>query len=270
MNPVVEDAAGANAAADNSVSDEVKTKAPAKVSVTSFVLYRVTGPSTDPEPAVTVLHGGVAARYTPEGKLQLLAGSVPFHSEAFNRFAPKPGHAMLALYGHRDGLEELQFWRAKARQLGCDFAYVNYDVEVGKILSGLVDRAMMRENQDVRFLNLRRAKSTLQQQILERFAAYVSEEGPNTTMTSVSHIASRPDLYDRLFQDDKDFRHLSVFVTPVADDLDAPGKMRQVAYIRSNATVLNMDQGDDQIDVLLPSWLTDEKAAKKVRALMGS
>lgn len=44
-------------------------------------------------------------------------------------------------------------------------------------------------------------------------------------------------LWGPLFEDDKDFKHLQVLVVPVADDPEVPGKMRQVACVRSGATV---------------------------------
>jgi hypothetical protein len=249
---------------------EAKAKPPARVALTSFVVYRVNGRAGDPKAKVEVLAGGEAARFTPEGKLELLAASVPFHADSFKGRAPKPGHGFLALYGHRDALEELQYWRAKAREMNAEFAYCNYDVQVDRISEVLVDRKRLREGQDMRFLNLRRTMATLQTQIFERFSGYVAEEGgAQAAMTAVSHIATRPDLFDRLFEDDKDFKRLSVFVIPVADDLEVPGKMRQVAYLRPGAKVLNVVQGSDQVSVLLPAWLTDEKAAKKVRTQLG-
>lgn len=251
---------------DNGVGD-AKAKPSAKVALTSFVVYRVNGRAGDPAATVDVLAGGDAARFTPEGKLQLLATSAPFHSDAFKERAPKPGHGLLALYGHRDALEELQYWRARAREMKAEFAYCNYDVQVDRITELLVDRKRLLENHDAKFLNLRRTMSSLQTEIFERFAGYVASEGrTNMSMTAVSHIATRPDLFDRLFEDDKDFKHLSVFVIPVADDVETPGKMRQMAYVRPGSKVLNVVQGSDQVDVLLPAWLTDEKAAKKVRA----
>ena len=248
---------------------DAKAKPPAKVALTSFVVYRVNGRAGDPEATVDVLAGGEAARFTPEGKLQLLAASAPFHSDAFKARTPKPGCGLLALYGNRDALEELQYWRARARELKAEFAYCNYDVQVDRISELLVDRKRMREGHDSKFLNLRRTMASLQTEIFERFAGYVAAEGTNTTMTAVSHIATRPDLFDRLFDEDKDFKHLSVFVIPVADDDETPGKMRQMAYLRPGSKVLNLVQGSDQVDVLLPAWLTDEKVAKKIRAQQG-
>tara|TARA_B100001105_G_scaffold64845_1_gene50752 strand:+ start:1096 stop:1905 length:810 start_codon:yes stop_codon:yes gene_type:complete len=254
----------------DSGAGDARAKAPAKVALTSFVVYRVNGRAGDPAATVDVLAGGEAARFTPEGKLQLLASSAPFHSDAFKGRAPKPGHGLLALYGHRDALEELQYWRARAREMKAEFAYCNFDVQVDRIIEVLVDRKRLRDNHEAKFLNLRRTMSGLQSEIFERFAGYVaSEGGTNTAMTAVSHIATRPDLFDRFFEDDKDFKHLSVFVIPVADDSDVPGKMRQMAYVRPGAKVLNIVQGSDQVDVLLPAWVTDEKAAKKLRAQQG-
>lgn len=247
-----------------------KAKPLAKVALTTFVVYRVHGRAGDPGATVEVLAGGEAARFTPEGKLQLLAASAPFHEGALAHRTPKPGHGLLALYGHRDALEELQYWRARAREMKAEFAYANFDVEVDRITETLVDRARLRDARDARFLNMRRTMADLQTEILERFAGYVSEEpGRSAEMTKVVHIATRPDLFDRMFMDDKDFAHLSVFVIPVADDNEAPGKMRQVAYVRPGAKVLNIVQGSDQVDVLLPAWVTDEKLAKKMRAVKG-
>ena len=240
---------------------------PARVGLTSFVIYKVVRGIDAPNSRIDVFTGGEAGRFTPEGKLQLLAANVPFRSESFKRFAPKHGHGMLSLYGHRDALEELSFWRAKARELGAEFAYVNYDIEVGAISGILLDRAMLLANSSVHFLNMRRARTTLQHEIRDRFKGYVkSEADTNTIMTEVAHIAKRPDLFDRLFQDDKDLQQLSVLVIPVADDLEVPGRMRQLAYMRPGLKVLNVVQGSDQVEVLMPSWLIDEKLAEQFRA----
>lgn len=260
-------ASAAAASADSGKPADKKAKPPSKVALTSFVVYKVHGKAGDPSAKVEVLAGGSGdARFLEDGKLQLLAGSAPFHSRKLAARIPKPGHGLLALYGHRDALEEVQFWRNQARELKAEFAYVNYDVQVDRIHDGLVDRTRLLEGRDARFLNMRRTMNGLQTDILERFQGYVAEErGPKNSMTAVSHIALRPDLFDRLFEDDKDFQHLSVFVIPVADDPETPGRMRQLAYVRPGATVLNEVQGASHVDVLLPRWVTDANFAKKVR-----
>jgi hypothetical protein len=243
-----------------------KAKKIAEVTLTSFVVYRQHGRAGEPGSSIEVLAGASDARFDDKGRIQLLASSVPFRSEAFASRMPHVGAGLLALYGHRDALEELQFWRNFARSQKAEFAYVNYNVVVDNILPMLVDRDRLRASTDVRFLNVRRMMTSLQDSIFKRFQGYVaSEGGAKATMTVVAEMANRPDLWDRLFDDDKDFKHLQVLVIPVADDPEVVGKMRQVAYVRPGATVTSVVQGNEQVDVLLPAWLTDEKVAKKLR-----
>lgn len=260
-------AAEPSAGGDASAGDNKGKKAAADVGLTSFAVYRVHGKAGDPGMKVEVLAGATDSRIDEKGRVQLLAGNVPFHSDAFKKRSPAAGSGLLALYGHRDALEELAFWRAYAREQKAEFAYVTYNVVVGTINPQLVDRERLRSDPSMGFMSMRRTMSSLQTEIHERFYGYVKAERGNAdvNMATVSQIATRPDLFDRLFEDDRDLRQLSVFVIPVADDPAVPGKMRQLAYLRPGSTVINVRQGVETVDLLLPSWVTDEKVAKKLR-----
>lgn len=232
----------------------------ATVKLTSFCLYRVNGKPGAPnvEANIEVIAGASSARYGDNGKIQLLATSVPFHSESFNSRAPKRGDGILALYGHRDALEELHYWRERARSLKAEFAYVDFEVWVSEISPQLVTRSLLKESGELyRFLNIRRTQAGLQSEILENFQNYIQDEGgrPSSDMARVSQIALRPDLFGRLLSEDDEMKHVTVFVTPIADDDTANGKMRQVAYVRPNVTILNAVQGADNYEILMPSWM---------------
>lgn len=237
----------------------------AVVRLTSFCVYRVHGKPGEPKASIEVLAGGSDARFTPEGKVQILASSAPFHAKSFAKRMPKVGHGFLALYGRRDALEELQFWRATARSLQAEFAYVDFEVNVGRISESIVEREDYVNDPDLGFMNIARLKSTSQDDIRQLFASYIEREGGKPeAMEKVSQIATRPDLFDTLFEEEKAFKNVRLLVTRIADD-EQPGKMRQIGYLRPGASIQLMQQGSDHVDVLLPSWVTDEKMAKKLR-----
>lgn len=255
----------AAASADGSAAGDKQKKVVSDIALTSFAVYRVRGKKEDAK--VEVLAGASDARIDENGRVQLLASSVPFHAKSFAKRYPADGAGILALYGHRDAMEELAYWRAYAREQNAQFAYVTYNVAVGFINPLLVDRQRLKENPNTGFLNMRRTMSSLQDEIHEKFYQYVKEERGNAdvNMARVSQIATRPDLFDRLLEEDKDLKQLAVVVIPVADDPETPGKIRQLAYIRPGATVLDVRQGVETVDLLLPNWVTDEKVAKKFR-----
>lgn len=214
---------------------------------------------------VDVLYGASSGRLGDDGKLELLADSVPFHAESFKNKAPKPGFGLLMLYGIRDSLEEMQYWRIKAREMGAEFVSAEFEFEVGTIEPKLTDRQLLKATAGKnRFLNMRRMKSDLQTQIFETFSAYANSDGEKSdeNLSRVSQIANRPDLFDRLLVDDRDFAALDILVIPVADDDAFPGKMRQLAYVKPGARVLTVLQGSSDVRILLPAWMTDKTIGK--------
>ena len=238
------------------------------VRVTAFSIFkRRKTPDATGSP-VDVLYGASSGRFGDDGKLELLADSVPFHSVSFKNKAPKPGFGLLLLYGIRDSLEEMQYWRIKAREMGAEFVYAEFEFEVGTIEPKLTDRQLLKATAGKnRFLNLRRMKSELQIQVLESFLTYAESDGEESdeNLSRVSQIANRPDLFDRLLVDDRDFAALDILVIPVADDNELPGKMRQLAYVKPCAKVLSILQGSSDVRILLPAWMTDTKMAKELR-----
>ena len=103
---------------------------------------------------------------------------------------------------------------------------------------------------------------------MKKFAEYVTREGgdPAHEMHRVSQIATRPDLFDTLLEEDPDLAKKSIVVIPVADDSVDVNKIRQVAYLRPGADIISIVQGSDDATILLPNWMTDAQQAKKVRS----
>jgi len=230
----------------------------ATVKLTSFCLYRLHGKIGSSASKVEVVAGAADARISDDGKVQLLLASSPFHSESFSARTPQNGDGLLALYGHRDALEELQYWREQARILKAEFAYMDYEVWVSEISAQLVSRETLKATGDLyRFLNLRRMQSDFQKEVLAKFQGYVKKEGGDVEkeMGRVSQIALRPDLFGKLLSDDEDFQHIRVMVAPIADDPDIPGRMRQVAYVRPEVAILNTVQGGSSYEIVFPSWM---------------
>ncbi|MFK4705878.1 hypothetical protein ABIC83_002717 [Roseateles asaccharophilus] len=241
----------------------------ATVKLTSFCLYRVHG-KPGSEQTIEVVAGAADARFGSDGKIQLLLASSPFHSPAFDGRAPKDGTGLLALYGHRDALEELQYWRERARAEKAEFAYVDYEVWVSEISPQLVSRNLLQEPDGDKygFLNIKRMQSGLQQEILNKFRIYVEKEGGSVDedMSRVVQMAMRPDLFSRWLDEDKDVKDVQVMVIPVADDPEVPGKIRQVALVRPGIAILSQEQGDGRYEIVFPSWMNVHKTVEEAQA----
>jgi len=173
----------------------------------------------------------------------------------------------LMLYGIRDTLEEVMKWRKVAREKEAEFASAEVEIDVGYMEPGLVDFAMLKERGDsVQFSNLRRMTAETQTKILEKFILYAAVDGrKDPEMDRVSSIANHPDYFDRLFQEEKSIKNLSVLVIPVADDPSGNGKMRQIAYVRPGAKIVGIKQGMTEARIVLPRWMTDESEASRFR-----
>lgn len=243
------------------VNETPKAKAPSTIKLITFAIYKS---SAD---AVEILHGAAWGSRNSDGHIELEAGSVPFHADSFKDKAPKPGFGLLMLYGVRDSLEEIQHWRAKARELNAEFAYAEFEFDVGQIEVGFTDRAMLKTSAGKnRFLNFRRMKSSLQSEILHKFVSAAESAGEkiDENLNRVSQIATRPDLFDELFFRDRALAKLDVLIIPVADDPGVPGKVRHLAYVRPGARVVSVVQGGDP-QIALPAWMKDKKVARNVR-----
>ena len=97
-------------------------------------------------------------------------------------------------------------------------------------------------------------KADLQTQLLYRISGYVDEEGGNsdTTMARVVQMATRPELFGRVFRDDRSFGELDILVIPVADG--EGGSIRQLAYVRPTARLVSVRQGGE-VELQLPDWM---------------
>lgn len=98
----------------------------------------------------------------------------------------------------------------------------------------------------------------LQQEIIDKFAEYVSEEKTDHVvdwdMPRIYAIAQRPDLFARLMEEDKDFKKIECIVIPVSDSsADISAKKRQLAYLRPNCKIISIDQNTDSEIIVLPA-----------------
>lgn len=221
-----------------------------RVQLTFFSLFHVRGEEFAP------LVGAEKIWRDAGGAVHVSVASVPFHSRAMDRYAPRAG-GLLALFGIRDALEELQHWRTIARQSKAEFSSLQLQVEVGNVHAGVVTREVLNaQGEQLRFLNIRRSASGLQKELLQQFASWVAEEGgdPATTMATVAQMATRPDLYARVMEQDPDFQHVDVLVFALADRAD-PRYTRQVAYLRAGAPLAEQRQGDPAVLMHLPVWM---------------
>lgn len=225
-----------------------------KVQLTLFGLFRMHGAAAEVRLSPLV---GIEALQWMGHQAQVTLGSVPFHDRDMDALAPARQQGLLALFGIRDALEELQHWRTVARSSQAEFAYVQLQVEVGLSRSGVLTREQLRAyGAGTRFLNVRRCAADLQKEWLQRFGQWVLAEGgdPAQDMAHVRQMALRPDLFERLLHTDADLQHIDVMVFPLADRNDV-ARVRQVAYLRAGTPLLHVTQGSDQMQVGLPAWM---------------
>ena len=234
-----------------------------RVQLTLLSLFRQHGKQAQPVVG--------AERVYDEGHgLQVVASSIPFRNRAMDSKAPRPGMGLLALFGIRDALDELQHWRMVARTSQAQFAYLQLQVEVGMNASVAPTRQMLREQgAGMRFLNVRRSAAEFQKELLARFAQYVAQEGgsPEHDMAHVRQMALRPDLFERLLYEDEDLRHIDVLVIPLADWPD-PTRVRQVAYVRAGTPLMAQVQGSDRMQVHLPGWMAQRHGPEQDMAYL--
>jgi hypothetical protein len=241
-----------------------------KIELVTFAIFKVHGRGTANQ-RIELLYGAADSRFGQDGRVQLLANNVPYRKEIGE---PQPGHGLLTLYGVNDQIEELQYWRAVARQEGAEFAYAKITVDVGYIEVGLTNREMLKEfgtvtparPENSRFLNIRRMAAPLQKEMLAHFQSIAKRDQVPTAMESVVQMATRPAYWDHVFAMDPDMRdNLDVLVIPIADDEEEPHKVRYVAYLRPGANIVSISQGYELAEIMVPRWLTDPALAEQFR-----
>lgn len=223
--------------------------ASSKVQLTLMSLFHAHGASAKP------LVGAGSVQMQGQ-QFQVEAASVPFHNRAMDAFAPSHG-CMLALFGIRDALTELQHWRTVARSSKAYFGYLQLQVDVGEVAPAAVTRRLLQEQgAGLRFVNVRRSAAEFQKELLQQFAQWLREEGgnPDQDMAHVRQMARRPDFFARVLLEDPDLRHVDVMVLPLADKPDA-AQVRQVALLRAGARWTLLPQGSDQVQMQLPAWM---------------
>lgn len=247
-----------------------KTPARSEIELVTFAIFKVRGRGTAAQ-KIDLLYGAADARFDTDGRVQLLADNVPFRNEIGY---PHPGHGMLLLYGVNDQVEELQYWRAVARQEGAEFAWAKIKVDVGYIEVGLTNREMLQQfgvvsqarPENSRFLNIRRMAAPLQREMLTHFQSIARGDPEATEMDRVVQLATRPAYWDKVFEMDRDLRdNLDVLVIPVADNEEDEHKVRYLAYLRPGANIVGISQGYEMAEIMVPRWLTDPALAAQFR-----
>lgn len=268
------------------INTEINERKPSTIELTAMAMYRLQPQSGGARTSVEVFAGAVNARVAAAGQVELLADNAPFLNSLYK--APAPGKGLLMVYGVRDSLESVQRWNEKAREMGAQLAFARVEVEVGSIEAGLVDREILRgfdqfdpnsrflsakdaktaqRGYPSRFVNLRRMKQDLQHEVYAALARHAKTLDKPLQQGTMLELATRPELFDGLFELDADFREqIDVLAIPVADDLENPLQLRQFAYVRPGAKVVRITQGQERASILLPRWLTDLEYAKHLTA----
>jgi hypothetical protein len=231
-----------------------------KVQLTLMGLYRMHAGAPVPQMSPLV---GVKHLDWVDGMPHVTLGSVPFHDRAMDLRAPAQQRGLLALFGIRDALEQLQHWRAVARSSQAQFASLQVQVDVGVPSAGVLTRQQLQsQGPALRFLNVKRCAAEMQKEWLQVFAQWVQQEGGDAAreMAHVRQMALRPDLFERLLYTDPDLQHIDVMVLPLADRNDV-ARVRQVAYLRAGTPLFGVAQGSDQMHAQLPDWMVQRAAA---------
>lgn len=250
---------------------EKKVHIPSTVKLTSFAIYKTHGHGKNK--TVEIIHGAKNSRINDQGVVELVAGSAPFRSNSFAGREPAPGFGLLALYGTRDTIDELHHWRTHAREIGAQFAsaeieYVINTIEVGLVSRELLAKSWKSNGSKIGFLNLRRATSEFQSDVLDDFqewnkTAKNADSKSAMNKSRMAEIASYPNLFNKLLHGgDAELSRLSVLVIPVADDPAVPGRMRQMAYIKPRTVVKSIVQSSTAASILLPEWMGEAKSAR--------
>lgn len=236
---------------------------PASVKLTVFALYeRLQNGLIRP------LHGISDVRHAEDGKIDILTSGVPYRSKSFIDQQIPDGEGLLMLYGGKDVLDELMYWRRVAREENASFAWAEVEVEVGYLEPLQITRELLRDpRRNLSFINFRRVSVDLQNDVSEAFATLNIEKKKlkkaetagaetKTAVQRVVEIALTPEHWPTLCADDEDFSRLGVIVVPVADDPSYPTKIRQVAFVRPSAKIIKITQGSTDARIVLPSWMT--------------
>lgn len=191
---------------------------------------------------LNILFGSRNPTKTSSGNYNLEVGSVPI--------SPKlkaPENCLLMLYGLKDCSEELQRRRSQARGAGANFHFAEIEAEVGDIVPGIADEDSIKT---CRFANVKRMSSYLQQDIMDSFVEYIKEAGEpvDAGMNRMELISLRPDLFSRLFTENKLFKKIEVLIVPIQE----VGRIRQVAIVRPSFKYLKISQSLDDDVLVLP------------------
>lgn len=236
---------------------EINNVLPASVKLTVFALYQRLANGL-----IRPLHGVSDVRQSEDGKMEFLTSGVPYRSKEFINKRPPDGEGLMMLYGGKDVLDELMYWRRIARDEGASFAWAEIEVEVGYLEPLQITRELLRDpRRNLSFINFRRASIGLQNDVFDVFSTLTKESGGKVVedkgaLSRVVQIAQHPEHWPVLCAEDEDLGRLGVIVVPVADDPVFPERIRQVAFVRPSAKIIKISQGTTDVRIVLPSWMT--------------
>lgn len=152
-----------------------------------------------------------------------------------------PDGGLTTLYGFRDSLAELSRWIKEVESVGMKFCNIEIEVDVGKIETRQVTPEMI-ANEGIRFLNMRKMASSLENVVVSKWRSYLIEEGVTQQQLAemkwrnAEYVAHRPDLLSRLIKE-PELSNLDLVVYPV----ETGGKIfGQKATLMSSDHVLSV------------------------------
>lgn len=160
-----------------------------------------------------------------------------------------PQDGLLLLYG-RDAIPATSSAFKLALEQNAKLQTAILRIEIGEITVGNVTPDELRKG-DVKFLSWTRLSVELQNDIYAYFSRKMNITDDN--QITLELISSRPDLFEKLLEEDRDFQNIRLFVIPVKD----AKKIRYLAYVprRAAGYLLSVAQGTDSALLLPPIWL---------------
>lgn len=152
---------------------------------------------------------------------------------------PKTG--LLALYGFRDALEEIEFQRKRACVNKQHLQLAELVVDVGRIHDeGLVSIEQLRD-ENMRFVSVRRMAAGLQEHVVRRIAEFAGEGAVcfSSALARWTYLAKRTQFIPDLMAD-TEFANVDVIVFPAITQ--ANQRIRFVAWIRPGTAIKEVRQ----------------------------
>lgn len=205
-----------------------------ELTLESFITFR---PTASDEYDFFPVPGNVT---TTNGTVVVTLSNIPLPTGV-----PAPAHALTALYGFKDPLDEFKRQYAEARKNGMNLVKVSFGLEVGRVAAGATTITDLPETN---FLNLSRLSYDVQTVILDAVNGLAAKEKMPTFFDRLEDAGIRPDLICDAIRSEPQLAHILAVVYKIPD----VGRPRQVASIFTSDVTSIRFRGEMPFDLILP------------------